>query len=716
MSVIHVLDEHMTNMIAAGEVVERPANIVKECVENAIDAGAQNIEIEVEEGGIERIVITDDGVGMDYEDARLAFERHATSKITREDDLFCIETMGFRGEALASIAAVAEVELATNNGQEATLIRWKYGQLDVYEHTSAPLGTRIEISGLFLKTPARFKYLRKPAYEFSVIADLVNKLALSYPEIRFTLIHNQRLAFQSTGSGDLSEVFYSIYGREVAMNAVEFANQSLNFSIDGLLIQPKISRASKYFIFISLNHRLIRSKVISDAVLEGYREFLPPGRFPIVSLNIECDPQLVDVNVHPNKWEVRLTGQDELGKLIFDTIRSAFAKNLETVQLKTKAQSQYENQTLDLQPERTESAEQTKEQPQPISEKPAFRPEPEKPDKPDALMEKMLHPDALPKQKPEQKAENKRLVEYPVPKNEPKTSPRAENSSAGSYDFPVTAQKSASKGLELRDEPEEDDLFGVNLNGSPNLKNYQPGNGETARQYEQEHNIERIQEEFGQKVTFKADGEPIGYPVPRPNPKTTGKELFDHLRVIGQLKKSYILCEGPEGLVIIDQHAAEERCNFERLQKALLQPVTQKQIKMVPWEFKVSPALVSRIEEVNEKTRSFGIEFEPFGEASVIVREVPLWFEGYDEKGFLEDILDLFQSGAPIDIPELRRHMTATAACHSSVRFHKSLSQAEMEACIQHLRECDQPYHCPHGRPTVITMSDADLRKEFERG
>ena len=331
MTKIHVLSEHLTNMIAAGEVVERPAGIVKECVENSIDAGATVIEVEAFQGGIERIVITDDGCGMDHEDAHLAFMRHATSKMHSEEELFNIQTMGFRGEALPSIASVAQVELQTSNGEEGTLLRYNYGSLDVDEKCNCPRGTKLDVSGLFIKTPARFKHLKSTSYEFSVIADLMNKMALSHPDIRFQLSHDGRVVFQTSGNGNIQEILYQMYGKEVAQNAIHFEGSNEDFHIHGYAIQPKINRATKYFMFLTLNTRLIRSVAIQKAILDAYSDYMPPNRFPIVVLQMDSDTQLVDVNVHPNKWEVRLSKQGEMLDLIKKTIQDALNASLKTV-------------------------------------------------------------------------------------------------------------------------------------------------------------------------------------------------------------------------------------------------------------------------------------------------------------------------------------------------------------------------------------------------
>ena len=329
MAKIQVLSEHLTNMIAAGEVVERPAGIVKECVENSIDAGAKVIDIEAFQGGIERLVITDDGSGMDPQDAHMAFMRHATSKLSSEEGLFNIQTMGFRGEALPSIASVAHVRLETNDGNQGTMIEYDYGQLVNEESGHFPKGTSIAISGLFLKTPARFKHLKSVSYEFSIIADLVNKMALSHPKIRFTLSHDGRIVFQTSGNGSLQEILYQMYGREVAKEAIEFHGQNDDFKIAGYAVQPKINRATKYFMFITMNSRLIRSIPIQKAILDAYGSYLPSQRFPIVVLDIQTDAQLVDVNVHPAKSEVRFRDESAVFSAVLHAVQSALTTPLE---------------------------------------------------------------------------------------------------------------------------------------------------------------------------------------------------------------------------------------------------------------------------------------------------------------------------------------------------------------------------------------------------
>ena len=604
MAKIHVLSEHLTNMIAAGEVVERPAGIVKECVENSIDAQATVIEVEVYQGGIERIIITDDGCGMDHEDAHLAFMRHATSKMHSEEELFNIQTMGFRGEALPSIASVAQVELQTSDGKEGTLLRYNYGSLDVDETCNCPRGTKLDVSGLFVKTPARFKHLKSISYEFSIIADLMNKMALSHPEIRFKLSHDGRVVFQTSGNKDIQEILYQMYGKEMAQNAIPFEGSNSDFHIHGYAIQPKINRATKYFMFLTLNTRLIRSVAIQKAILDAYSDYMPPNRYPIVVLQMDSDTQLVDVNVHPNKWEVRLSKQGEMLELVKKTIQEALNASLKTVTVS----------------------------------------------------------------KPEKKS-----VVFEQPEI--------------SYSYPVPLKKE-------------------NTTIEDSFKNYNAvQETKQAPVYEEKPTVQtKIQEE------------PLVYSDYAENKMDKGPEFFLHLQVLAQLHDSYILCSNEEGLVIIDQHAAQERYHYEQLNQSLLVQCTKKQPLMVPIQLDVSSDVLAQYMTINEKTAYFGLEFEPFGTDQLILREIPLWFHDVDQKKFLQDLLDYFIENQNVDMAKLRKHMIATMACHSSIRFNRPLSMQEMKQVILDLQKCKQPYHCPHGRPTVIVMSDHELRKEFERG
>lgn len=591
MSKVQVLSPHLSNMIAAGEVVERPVNVIKECVENAMDAGATQIEIEVSQGGLGSMVIVDNGVGMDKEDAQLAFLRHATSKIQTEQDLFNIQTMGFRGEAMPSIASVSKVDLVTNNGEQCTHVRYEYGQCVLVEEYAASLGTRIEVSGLFQKTPARLKHMKAVAYEFSLIADLVNKLALSHPEISFRLTHDDRLTFQSSGQHDLQELVYQMFGREIAKSAIPFSASRQEYHISGLAIQPKFNRATKYSIYLTLNGRLIRSLPLQRAVIEAYSGFMPVNRYPIVILQIEVDSQLVDVNVHPNKWEVRLSKQGVLLDLIQTTLLQVLNQGIETV--------------------------------------------------------------------------------TPAPKREM------------SVQQPTLLERVQPAVFEQTSVVQEKEIEYERVQPTFDFSNYQP-------------------------VTTQ-----VVEPVVEEKPISTGKRLLDDLHVLAQLHDSYILCESPDGLVVIDQHAAQEKVHYEQLTKALYQsPVLQP--LMVPLTF--HSMVANRLDELNEKVAELGLFFEAFGAQQVVVRQVPTWLTEVDQQAVIQDLLSYFEQERDPDIHAVRHKVVATMACHSSIRFNRRLTMAEMEEVVRQLRACDQPYHCPHGRPTVIVYTEQNLRREFERG
>ncbi|MFZ7943682.1 DNA mismatch repair endonuclease MutL [Neobacillus sp. 19] len=323
------LDDALSNKIAAGEVVERPASVVKELVENAIDAGSTVIEIEVEEAGLAKIRITDNGNGIEEEDVLIAFQRHATSKIKNENDLFRIRTLGFRGEALPSIASVSRLEMKTSTGEGAgNRVLIEGGKIEVFEKASAWRGTDITITDLFFNTPARLKYMKTIHTELGNITDVVNRLALSHPEVAFRLIHNERKLLQTTGNGDVRQVLAAIYGLAIAKQLVPISGQSLDYKISGFASMPEVTRASRNYISTMINGRFIKNYPLAKAIQEGYHTLLPIGRFPIVLLNIEMDPLLVDVNVHPSKMEVRISKETELDELVTSIIKDAFKSKI----------------------------------------------------------------------------------------------------------------------------------------------------------------------------------------------------------------------------------------------------------------------------------------------------------------------------------------------------------------------------------------------------
>lgn len=645
MGKINVLSEHLSNMIAAGEVVERPSGIVKELVENSIDAQAKSIAIDIRQGGIESITITDDGEGMDAEDATTAFERHATSKMKDENDLWNIHTMGFRGEALPSIASVSHVFLQTNNGEESCEVEISYGKFMGAHPTACPLGTSIRVEHLFQRTPARFKHLKSPQYEFSLISEVVQKFALAYPEIRFTLTHDGRTVFQTKGSGNLREILMQMYDRSVAKSAIEIHGEDLDYQIHGMAVQPKYNRATKYFIFLFINRRMIRSYHLQKAVLDAYHPYMPKERFPIVVINVEMDAQLVDVNVHPSKWEIRLSKERQLEKLIYETLREALKKEIEFVSIERKKEKpRVEVQSLSFTyPENQELEQLTKEVNESFS---SYDPQPK--------METQTV--ALPELN-EQKEKSVLKKEDPVIL-EPK-----------------------------RVDPPEQNII-LEKETKPIMK---------------EESVQQLDKE---QPVGKEEKESV----------LTAREHLPKLEVIGQFHKSYILAQGEDGLYIIDQHAAQERYHYEQIRCAILSGNIDTQQLLIPLQIETSMYAVSRLDELNECLSRLGIHFDSFGERTLICRSLPLWMKQVDETAFLVDMIDLWQQDQQINIVSLREHAIATMACHSSIRFNRSLTLEEMKKVLYDLDQCEQPFHCPHGRPTIICMKDEQLRKEFERG
>jgi DNA mismatch repair protein MutL len=328
MGIILKLDDHLTNMIAAGEVVERPMGVVKELVENAIDAKATRIEVTVAQGGLSSIVVSDNGIGMDPQDASRAFERHSTSKIKETQDLWSISTLGFRGEALPSIASVSRVVCMTNNGASATRVEIHFGKLISVVPYACPAGTHISVEGLFLKTPARLKHMKSVQYETAMIVDVIEKFTLCYPDIAFLLTCDGKVVVQTNGSGSLKEAVYRKYGSDIARNVVEFSKQSYDFSLSGAIVLPHVSRSSRNDMILFANRRLIRSIRLQRAIMQAYKYYLPEDRYPIVVLNINMDHQLVDVNVHPSKWEIRLSKEQQAELFITETIEEVLKQHM----------------------------------------------------------------------------------------------------------------------------------------------------------------------------------------------------------------------------------------------------------------------------------------------------------------------------------------------------------------------------------------------------
>lgn len=582
MAKIKLLNEQLTNMIAAGEVVERPSGIVKELIENSLDAGSKNILVKVVDGGIKYIQVVDDGEGMDKEDAVMAFERHATSKIFKPNDLWEIDSFGFRGEALPSIASVSHVVMLTNNKNEGSKVEINYGEKVYVGPYGCNEGCDITITELFYKTPARLKHLKSPAYENSLINDIVVKFALSNPNVSFTFISDEKEAFKSSGNGDLLEIIFKLYGRDIVKSAIKIDEEDFDYKLSGYMIQPQHTRANRNAISIFMNSRMVRPYKIQKAIIDSYSDYIPNDRFPIVVLNIEMDRKLIDVNVHPSKWEVRLSKQAQLEMLI----RERFARLL----------------SKDIKPFTIDIVNKPKEKVETIS-----------------FINELVN----------NQSENNEIIKETYIKEEIK-------------------------------EFKKDDFYN---------------------------------EEYTSVVEEKN---------------------FPQMRVIGQFHGKFILAEGYEGLYVIDQHAAQERVHFEEISDKLSKNVGYFEL-LLPIMVNTTSDVVSRINELNDFSSNFNIEFEIFGNDSLIVHKLPLWLQNIEHKSFLNDLIDYFKEDKKINKLDVLRHKIATMACHHSIRFNRILSKEEMQQVVDELKICRQPFQCPHGRPTFVLIEDYYLERDFLR-
>lgn len=604
------LDDSLSNKIAAGEVVERPASVVKELTENSIDAGSTVIEIHIEEAGLSKIRIIDNGDGIEPEDCLNAFHRHATSKIKDENDLFRIRTLGFRGEALPSIASVSHVELKTSTGADAgTRMVLSGGKVDIHESASSRKGSDLTVTNLFFNTPARLKYMKTVHTELGNITDVVNRLALSNPAISFKLTHNGKQMLHTSGNGDVRQVIAGIYGMAIAKKMIPINLQSLDFEVKGFISLPEITRASRNYISTIVNGRFIKNYPLVKAIQSGYHTLLPIGRYPIVFLEINMDPILVDVNVHPAKMEVRLSKEAELNELIASGIKDVFShKKLipEAVQPKRKEKSFDEQQTF--------SFSHTEKKPINIT------------------------------QQVSEAAEKKSFPAFE----------RKEEAVQFAPSIPIIEEE-----IEMYHDPLEE-------------------NQDLHSTAESESRV------------------PVLYPI-------------------GQMHGTYILAQNETGLYIIDQHAAQERINYEYYKEKVGQVETEVQELLVPITLHYSADEVMIINEKMQALTEVGIFLEHFGGNSYIVRSHPQWFPRGDEKNLMEEIIQEVLDHKKADIKKLREEAAIMMSCKAAIKANHHLRNDEMFALLETLRKTTDPFTCPHGRPIIIHYSTYEMEKMFKR-
>lgn len=661
MAKINVLDHQTIDQIAAGEVVERPASVVKELVENAIDAGADAVTVEIKDGGISLIRVTDNGGGIEKSQVGNAFLRHATSKITSADDLTRLVSLGFRGEALASIAAVAQVEMISKIPEELTGIRYviEGGIEKEKEEVGAPQGTTMIVRNLFYNTLPRRKFLKQPQTEGSYVADLMEHLAMSNPKVSFKFILNGQTKFFTTGSDDLREIVYRIYGKEISAELLDFQCDLEGMRINGLLGKPVINRSNRTYEIFYINGRYIRSTLISKAVEEGYREYLMQHKFPFCVLHFQVDTTKVDVNVHPSKMEVRIAD----GPLFYEEVKDAIHETLHRVEMipevsiasgqakdKDKAGKKAKGEAVPEPFETNRIAQQRKDGPKRGSN----TVQAERAPSIQAIYQKSRPAQAGGPQQGKTSA-NRLLQEEPVYEQQ---------------------QGKVPAGQLLR----ETSAYEPQTTGAA-----QTGAGLDARQMEL----------FDDRLL--------------------SARAKEHYEIIGQLFETYWLIAYQDKLLIVDQHAAHEKVKYERLMKRFREKDAASQAINPPVILTLNNREKACYLEHADDFAALGFVIEEFGANDFAIRGVPLDLYGYGEGEFFYEVLDELVDEAVTGTPESIRIRIATMACKAAVKGNMRLNRQEMEALIDELLTLDNPYHCPHGRPTIISMSKYEIEKKFKR-
>ncbi|WP_144100651.1 DNA mismatch repair endonuclease MutL [Blautia luti] len=702
MKKIAVLDQNTIDKIAAGEVVERPSSVVKELVENAIDAGATAITVEITDGGKKLIRITDNGSGMDAEQVPLAFLRHATSKIEKVEDLTHIASLGFRGEALSSIAAVSQVELITKtpSGISGTRYVIEGGKEQSLEEMGAPEGTTFLIRNLFYNTPARSKFLKSDMTEAGYINTLMEQLALSHPEISFKYIQNRQVKLSSSGNYSVKDVIYSVYGREIAKALLDVSYENDFMKIEGFVGKPEISRGNRTFENYYINGRYVKNKIITKAIEDGYKGLVMQHKFPFVSLRIEMDGNDLDVNVHPAKREVRFARETEVYTAIYETVRKVLTHR-ELIPQVSVGKDEPTSRTEQIKPGNI---------PEPFEVK--------------RRQEMYGHPNRtanIASHAAPTASEVRSTAPVPsIPYNKPTNGTTSYGSDETAHNSSASSADKYKRVDSLRENPvygsqpftkEEEEMFSGTLKDGRNEKSA----AETA-------DYEVISEKPAESALPDVDNEPIKSQEQEP-PKQL--ELFEERllapesrsrhRLIGQLFDTYWLVQFEDNFYIIDQHAAHEKVYYERFVKLFQSQNIQSQYVSPPLIVSLSLEEENLLKANKKYFRDFGFEIEPFGGREYSISAVPSSLLGMTEEELFLEMLDHLTADGSKDAFEIFASRLATMACKAAVKGNHSMSPQEADKLIDELLTLENPYNCPHGRPTIIAMSKTEIEKKFKR-
>ncbi len=690
---IAVLDQNTIDKIAAGEVVERPSSVVKELVENAIDAGATAVTVEITDGGKKLIRITDNGSGMEEDQIPLAFLRHATSKIEKVEDLEHIASLGFRGEALSSIAAVSQVELITKTPSAISGNRYviEGGVEHSLEELGAPEGTTFLVRNLFYNTPARSKFLKSDTTEANYIHTLMEQLALSHPEISFKYIQNKQVKLHTSGNYSVKDVIYSVYGRDIAKALLEVEQENSFMKITGFVGKPEIARGNRSFENYYINGRYVKNNIITKAIENAYKGFLMQHKFPFVSLRMEMEGNDLDVNVHPAKREVRFAREQEVYDAIYDTVRNALIRR-EMIPKVT------------LGPEETSRKEN--------------------------VVKSSAVPEPFEQKRREQIYGTPIARPQPVRESSPSYGKNAYTSGTSTMQSAKTEDILSERNLSPALTPSEENLFEGTLRKNQELD-------EAKKKVELEQQAKALEAPSEKPapattipqetsvITRSEEPQTQDFPAPQKEPAPKQLELFEEkllapesrnrIRMIGQVFDTYWLAEFDDNFYIIDQHAAHEKVYYERLVKKFRENSIDSQYLTPPLIVSLNMQEEEVLNANKDYFEQFGFEIEHFGGREYCISAVPSNLYGLTEEELFLEMLDHLDSDNSKDALDIFASRLATMACKAAVKGNNRLSMEEAEKLLDELMTLENPYHCPHGRPTIISMTKTEMEKKFKR-
>jgi len=688
MGKIIILDENTANKIAAGEVVERPASVVKELVENSIDAGADTISVEIKNGGIKYIKVSDNGSGFDSDDVEIAFERHATSKITSAADLDAVTSLGFRGEALASIAAVSNVQLVTRTRENPVgmMVEVSGGVIKDVKQTGCPVGTTIVVKDLFFNTPARYKFLKKDNTEAGYVSDIISRIALGNPGISFSFINNGSKVIHTPGNNDLLSTIYSIYGKDIAKSMVEINYEDELVRITGYAGKPEISRSNRNHQSVYVNGRFVKSKVVTSAIDQAYKTLLMKNKYAFIVLKIMINPLFTDVNVHPAKMEVKFSNEQDIFRSIYHAVNNAilnqspikefYADKFITKQFRNNNRrlidEKYYQQEINISSDKNSRIHE----PEQRSE---HRPE----------QSSVIEPE----KKHEYTQNNQYVQEY-------------ENETEQQLLVPQEEQ-----GLKKEHVSEHKVLVQEQIEQSrvPMLGNEQEIG---VQEDKQEINIQEKKQEINMQEHLP---EPEEEHAEELECEQSQQQLLSEMKIVGQVFSTYIILQGNDYLLLIDQHAAHERIMFEKLKDHYYnnKPLAQELIS--PFVLQLTYQECKLLEDEKQFLQKIGYIYDDFGNNSIILRSVPYGSDEYSIKETFMEVLDYLGNVRGKDRTSAAEETLYTIACKSAVKANKKLNEIEIKNILKELSKLKNPFTCPHGRPTIIKITKNEFEKMFKR-